>query len=106
MNSLPKYVLTRGSIDLGWANSHVVGTDDPARLKSEADRPIALFAGARAAQLALEAGEVDELRLIRCPVILGSGTPLFTADGRRRGLTLIETRAYASGLTLTRCAVE
>lgn len=106
MNSLPKYVLTRGNIDAGWANSHVVGTDDLARLKSAADRPIALFAGARAAQLALDAGEVDELRLIQYPVILGGGTPLFTADGQRRGLTLIENRAYASGPTLTSYAVE
>lgn len=58
-------MLTRGKDDVGWANSHVIGTDDLARLKSEAQRPIALFAVAHAAQLALDAGEVDELRLIR-----------------------------------------
>ncbi len=105
MNSLPKYVLTRGKDDAGWANSHVIGTDDLARLKSEAERPIALFAGARAAQLALDAGEVDELRLVRYPVVLGGGTPLFAADGQRRALTLVETRDYVAGPTVSRYAV-
>jgi dihydrofolate reductase len=46
MNTLPKYVLTRGQIDTGWANSHVIGIDSIADLK-EARLPIALFAGAR-----------------------------------------------------------
>lgn len=64
-----------------------------------------VLAGARAAQLALDAGEVDELRLIRYPVILGGGTPLFSADGRRRALTLVETRDYVAAPTVSRYAV-
>jgi dihydrofolate reductase len=105
MNSLPKYVLTHGKEETGWANSHAIGTGDIPRLKSEAKRPIALFAGARAAQLALDSGHVDELRLIRYPVVLGGGTPLFAADGQRRALTLVETQSYVGGPTVSRYAV-
>lgn len=106
MNSLPKYVLSRSEEETGWANSRVIGTDDVPRLKSETKRPLALFAGARAVQLLLDAGHVDELRLIRYPIVLGGGTPLFAVDGRRREMTMIETRAFVNGPTLTYYAVS
>lgn len=41
----------------------------------------------------------------RYPLILGGGTPLFSADGRRRALTLVETRDYVAGPTVSRYAV-
>lgn len=106
MNSLPKYVLARGKVETGWANSHVIRLDDIARLKAQAKRPLALFGGAQAAQRALDSGHVDELRLIRYPVLLGGGTLLFAADGRRRAMTLIEAEHHAGGVTVSRYAVE
>jgi dihydrofolate reductase len=105
MNLLPKYVLTHGQADLSWQNSHVINVDSIARLKAEAQRPLALFAGAGAAQSALEAGQVDELRLIQFPVLLGGGTPLFAADGRRRALTPVEIQSFEGGPTMTRYTV-
>jgi dihydrofolate reductase len=106
MNSLAKYVLTRRDDPTDWANSHAIGVDDIPRVKAEAQRPLALFAGATAFQALLDAGHIDELRLIRYPVVLGGGTPLFAADGRRRQLTPIETRNFAGGPTLSRYAVS
>ena len=105
MNRLPKYVLTHGHHDLSWANSQVINADSIARLKAEAKRPLALFAGAGAAQSALLTGQVDELRLIQFPVVLGGGTPLFAADGRRRALTPVEMQSFEGGPTLTRYTV-
>ena len=102
MNTLPKYVLTHGDERTGWANSHAITTDEVPRLKREARRPIALFAGASASQALLGAGLVDEVRLIQYPVLLGGGTPLFADDGRRRTLTLTGSEAFASGATLQR----
>lgn len=105
MNRLPKYVLTRGRADSSWANSHAITIDSIAPLKTEAKRPLALFAGAGAAQSALESGQVDELHLIQFPVVLGGGTPLFAADGQRRALTPIEIQRFEGGPTLTRYTV-
>ena len=102
MNALPKYVLTHGEETTGWANSHAIRAEDVPRLKREAARPLAVFAGAGAAQSLLARGDIDEIRLIRYPVLLGGGTPLFAADGSRQGLALIESRGFPSGATLQR----
>ena len=67
---------------------------------------IALFAGAAAVRSALEANVVDELRMIRYPILLGAGKPLFDGQGARRRLSLIETRAFSSGAVLSRYAVS
>jgi riboflavin biosynthesis pyrimidine reductase len=61
-----------------------------------------LFAGAAAAQSLLDRGAVDEIRLIRYPILLGGGTPLFAQAGVRRQLTLTGTEAFDSGATLQR----
>jgi dihydrofolate reductase len=102
MNALPKYVLTHGEETTGWTNSHAIRAEDVPRLKREARRPLAVFAGAGAAQSLLARGDIDEIRLIRYPVLLGGGTPLFAGDGRRRDLELVESRPFASGATLQR----
>jgi dihydrofolate reductase len=102
MNALPKYVLTHGREQTGWANSHAITADDVPRLKAEAKRPIALFAGAAAAQALLDRGFVDEIRLIQYPVLLGGGTPLFAVDGKRRRLTLLGNEQWESGATIRR----
>jgi dihydrofolate reductase len=102
MNALPKYVLTHGEERTGWANSHAITTDDVPRLKREAKRPIALFAGASAAQAILACGYVDEVRLIQYPVLLGGGTRLFADDGERRTLKLTGSEEFPSGATLQR----
>jgi dihydrofolate reductase len=102
MNALPKYVLTTGEERAGWANSHAIRPDQVPRLKREAKRPIALFAGAAAAQSLLDLGMVDEIRLIQYPILLGGGTPLFADDGVRRRLKLTGSEAFSSGATLQR----
>jgi dihydrofolate reductase len=74
---------------------------DVPRLKREATRAIALFAGARAAQALLERAVVDEIRLIQYPILLGR-TPLFAESDTRRSLRLIASERFESGATLNR----
>jgi len=105
MNALPKYVLTHGAERTGWANSHAITADEVPRLKADATRPIALFAGAAAAQALLAREFVDEIRLIQYPVLLGGGTPLFAVDGTRRRLTLTSNEQGDSGATIRRYRV-
>ena len=106
MNGLPKYVLTHGDLSVDWEYSHPIKVDDLHRIKREARRPIALFAGASAVRSAISAGAVDEIRLIRYPVLLGSGKPLFDGRGERRKLTLTEERQFTSGAVVSRYALS
>ena len=103
MNTLPKYVLTHDKQErTGWSNSHPIAVDGVLRLRRESTRPIAAFAGASTAQALLERDVIDEVRLIQYPVVLGGGTPLFAADGKRRNLRLTSSERFESGATMNR----
>ncbi|MBC9247471.1 dihydrofolate reductase family protein [Paracoccus sp. 11-3] len=102
MAALPKYVLSHGPYQTDWNNSRVIRLDDVARIRAEAEKPIAAFAGAGAIQSLLAQGLVDDVRLIRYPVVLGSGTPLFANDGVRRGFVSIDATDFKSGARLER----
>jgi dihydrofolate reductase len=103
MHTLPEYVLSRTLRHTDWHNSHLLG-HDPAtaitQLKQQDGALLALFAGARAAQTAVQLGVLDELRLIVNPVLLGGGTRLFDAAYPRTALRLTHTRQFASGALL------
>jgi dihydrofolate reductase len=102
MHALPKYVLTHGEERTGWANSRAIAVDDVPRLKRDASRVLAVFAGASTSQALLARDLIDEIRLIVYPVLLGGGTRLFADDGRRRNFELMSIESFPSGATLQR----
>ncbi|MBA2466774.1 MAG: dihydrofolate reductase [Sphingomonas sp.] len=76
-----KYVLTRGTPDLGWSNSHRVGSIDELRAIKANDGPDLLIQGSSTIYPALIAeGLLDRLTLMIFPVMLGQGKRLF-GDG-------------------------
>ena len=62
--------------------------DDIAALKQQRGKDIYLVGGARTTSTLIDAGLVDELRLIVYPLVAGRGTSLFAANERRRRLDL------------------
>lgn len=74
-----------------------------ARLGDEGVRRIYVDGGAVIGQF-LAAGLIDELTISQIPVLLGRGLPLFT-EGVEQGLTLLESRAFPSGLVQSRWRV-
>jgi dihydrofolate reductase len=100
MNVLPKYALTRGGYKTDWANSHVISGDMAAeigKLKREAKKDIALFAGAGAAQSLSDLGLIDEYRLLLNPILLGNGKLLFGPGHRQVKLALKDVTRFGSG---------
>ena len=71
------------------------------RLKAEDGGPMDV-AGATLAATAVRAGLVDEYALVTHPVLVGSGTPFFTALDDWVSLDLVETRTFPGGVLLTR----
>jgi dihydrofolate reductase len=100
---MPKAVFssTVGAVD---GNARLVTGDavtEIARLKAEDGGPMDI-GGATLAATAMRAGLIDEYVLLTAPVILGGGTPFFTALDSWVDLDLVETRSFPDGVLLTR----
>jgi dihydrofolate reductase len=100
---LPKVVFssTIGAVD---GNARLVTGDavtEIARLKTE-DGGAMDVGGATLAAAAMRAGLIDEYVIVTHPVLVGGGTPFFTALDSWVDLDLVETRTFPGGLLLTR----
>ena len=51
---------------------------------------------------AMRAGLIDEYAIVTHPVLVGGGTPFFTALDNWVNLNLVETRTFPDGVVLTR----
>ena len=71
------------------------------RLKAEDGGPMDI-GGATLAAAAMRAGLIDEYVIATHPVLVGGGTPFFTALGNWVNLTLLENRTFPDGVVLTR----
>jgi dihydrofolate reductase len=78
LNTLPKYVPSSTLADPTWANTTVLsGLDDVAELKARPGGELQVHGSGALATSLLEAGLVDELRLLVFPVAVGAGKRLF-----------------------------
>lgn len=99
----PKVVFSSTLDQVGW-NSRLVSGDAIAeitRLKAGDGGPMSI-GGATLAGAAMRAGLIDEYVLAVCPVLVGGGTPFFTALDGWVDLDLVETRTFPGGVMLTR----
>ncbi|MFE4173894.1 dihydrofolate reductase family protein [Streptomyces sp. NPDC056909] len=71
------------------------------RLKAEDGGPMDI-GGATLAGAAMRAGLIDEYVIAAHPVLVGGGTPFFTALDSWVNLNLVETRTLPGGVILTR----
>ena len=100
---MPKVVFSSQSIPVDW-NTRLFNGDavtEITRLKAEDGGPMDI-AGATLAATAMRAGLIDEYVLLTHPVLVGGGTPFFTALDSWVNLDLVETRTFPDGLLLTR----
>jgi dihydrofolate reductase len=95
----PTYEQYWTSIDsAAWPNtSFIRSLDEIAALKQQAGKNIYLVGGGKTTASLLDAGLVDELRLIVYPLIVGNGKSLFAPSGRQRDLDLKEVQQLSGG---------
>jgi dihydrofolate reductase len=91
-NNMTKYVVSSTLSDPDWNNSHVIGVGDVERIKGEIDGDILVNGSVQLVGALLDAGLIDELRLMVFPVVLGKGKKLFS-DGAKLAFALTETKA-------------
>jgi dihydrofolate reductase len=93
----PHYVLSSSLASVEWPQTSFVTTlDEIDTLKRRQGKDVYLVGGARTTGSLIDAGLVDELRLLVYPLIAGEGTALFTAPARR-GLELRKAEQLADG---------
>ncbi len=94
----PHYVLSSTLSSAAWPNTRFLKTsDDVAALKREPGRDIYLMGGAKTTASLLDAGLIDEIRLIVYPLVAGPGKALFATSERRHKLALKKVQELADG---------
>jgi dihydrofolate reductase len=100
---MPKVVFSSTTRTVGW-NTRLVSGDavtEITRLKTEDDCRMDI-GGATLAAAAIRAGLIDEYVLATAPILVGGGTPFFTALDNWVNLNLVQTRTFPGGVVLTR----
>jgi dihydrofolate reductase len=102
------YVLSRTLTAAKWANtSFLRDLNAVADLKKRDGKAIYLMGSARVATSLIDAGLLDEIRLIVYPLISGQGKALFGNIAERHGLKLKENKLLGGGrLLLSYLTVE
>jgi dihydrofolate reductase len=102
INSVPKLVVSAILEEpLEWNNSTVIGgnaAEEIAKLKRRPGKDITVLGSGALVRSLLRDGLLDELRLMVHPVILGGGKRLFEGEQDRKGLKLVDSRTFATGV--------
>ena len=103
MNGLSKVIFSKTLEKALWSNSRLVRTDaaeEVAKLKKAQGEDIVIFGSAKLASSLLQAGQVDEYRVIIDPILLGSGNSLFPNIKEKLKLKLLGTQTLPSGVVI------
>jgi dihydrofolate reductase len=93
----PHYVLSTTLDTVNWETAHLVRDIGELReLKDQPGGPVYVIGGAALVSSLLNAGLIDELRLIVHPIILGGGKAPFAGVNDRRTFELTQSRAGQS----------
>ncbi|MGH8951775.1 MAG: dihydrofolate reductase family protein [Acidimicrobiia bacterium] len=105
MNRLPKVVFANSTVDTSWDNTTLITSDAAAavtEMKQEEGGDMGVYGSFRLVTSLLDAGLLDELRVMIHPILLGRGKPMFSALADRIRLELIRSTTFASGSVLLR----
>ncbi len=103
MNSLAKIVFSSTLDQAEWNNTRLVKTDaadEVRKLKQQPGKDIVILGSAALASSLLQAGLIDEYRVILIPLLLGNGNPLFQGIKHKLNLKLTHTKQLASGVVV------
>ena len=102
MNATPKIVVSRTLTQATWAGTRIISShaeEELARLKQQPGQDIVIPGSSTLTAGLLQAGLLDELRIMVNPVVLGQGRSLFAGAGKT-SLKLLRTRPFTSGNVL------
>jgi dihydrofolate reductase len=102
MNNTPKYVVSRTlEGPLEWNNSTLIKgnlVEEISRLKRQPGKNIGITGSVTLVQSLLQEDLLDELGLMIHPVVVGSGKRIFEGWGEPKGLTLVDSKTFSTGV--------
>jgi len=101
LNNAPKYVVSKKMKKANWNNSTIISRnviEEVKKLKEQQGSYILLDGSATLAHGLMEAGLVDEYRLLVHPVIMGSGKRFFKEDSTVSKLKLVHSAQLDLGV--------
>jgi dihydrofolate reductase len=108
MTATQKVVISDTPLRSEWANTRVVNeqvNEEIAKLKAEPGNDIAMFGSNALCVSLMEAGLVDEFRVMISPVAIGKGTPVFEGLSKKIKFKLVDSRTFKSGNVLNRYVI-
>lgn len=107
MNSSQKIVFSSQSFTPTWASTNAY-TDIKMldELKQEPGKSIIILGSSNLCLSLLEAGLLDEIRIMVNPIVIGKGTALFNGIGHPLELNLIDSRPFKNGNVLVRYSIK
>ena len=102
-NAVPKVVFSKTLKRAPWGtwkDGRIVrgcAVDEVARLKRQSGKDLLISGSISIAQSLIAESMVDEYRLVLCPVVLGSGRPLFREDARSISMKLLTATTLDRG---------
>jgi dihydrofolate reductase len=103
LNTRPKYVAATTLTDPRWADTTVLSGNLVAavgELKARPGGELQVHGSGTLVRWLLDHQLVDEITLLTYPVVVGQGTRLFPDAGPDAALDLVDSRAFATGITL------
>ena len=103
MNSMPKYVVSTTLTHAEWQNSTIINknvVEEIQQLKEQPGQNILVAGSGKLVHTLMQHQLVDEFRCMVHPVILGSGKRLFPEGSEQYKLTLLETKAFKTGIVI------
>lgn len=101
MNHTPKYIVSTTLNTVDWQNSTLIKgnvVEELTRLKQQPGKNIAISGSATLVRSLLRDGVLDELQLLVCPIVVGSGRRLFEDGGQQTPLKLEDSKAFSTGV--------
>lgn len=91
VNSIPKYVVSRGTPDLSWQGSTLLGPDLVGAVQELRDRhrKVTVFGSLQLVQILLREKLFDQLELWVFPIMLGAGKKIFDGGAVPTNITLL-----------------
>jgi dihydrofolate reductase len=101
INGVRKLVASTTLDSVDWQNAELIQGDVPEDLrkrKQEEGKDISITGSPTLVRSLLDAGVLDELRLLVHPIVVGHGKRLFGAEGAQVPLRLVSSRTLATGV--------